>query len=111
MAGFFDLSDPDNAAMLGLASGLLQAGMPQRLPVPTGAAFGSGLAAALNAGLAAQRLQDARGLHKPAAQQPDIPQPASQSTVLQQLAAASAPSYMPMLPPRWLLAGPRYRNL
>lgn len=73
MAGFFDLSDPDNAAMLGLASGLLQAGMPSRLPVPMGAALGSGLAAGLNAGLAAQRLQAARVPQKSASQQA-IPQ-------------------------------------
>jgi hypothetical protein len=59
MAGFFDLSDPDNAALIGLASGLLQAGMPSRLPVPLGAALGQGLATGLDAGLAAQRQRQA----------------------------------------------------
>lgn len=71
MAGFFDLSDPENAALLGLASGLFQAGMPSRLPVPLGAALGHGLAAGLNAGLAAQRSR--------------------QSAALRQIAAAAAP--------------------
>jgi len=94
MPGFFDLSDPDNAAMLGLAAGLLQAGAPQRLPVPTGAALGSGLAAALNAGLAAQRFQ-ARPRRTPAAQQ---------DALLQQLAGgAPAVSYGPLLPSPWRL--------
>lgn len=72
MAGFFDLSDPQNAALLGLASGLLQAGMPSRLPMPLGAVLGHGLAAGLNAGLAAQRSR--------------------QSAALRQIAAAAAPS-------------------
>ena len=54
MAGFFDLSDPDNAALLGMASGLLQAGAPSRLPVPPGAALGRGLQAGIQAGLRAQ---------------------------------------------------------
>lgn len=70
MAGFFDLSDPDNAALLGLASGLLQAGAPSRLPVPLGAALGSGLASGLKAGLAAQRAQSGRLLQQYAAGAP-----------------------------------------
>jgi len=108
MAGFFDLSDPDNAAMLGMAAGLLQAGMPSRLPVPMGAALGQGLAGGLNAGLAAQRLQAARAPQKAAPQQP-TPQPA----VLRQLmAGAPTASYGPVLPWPWLMSGLRqYRGL
>lgn len=53
MPGFFDLSDPDNAALLGMASGLLQAGAPSRLPVPPGVALGRGLQAGIQAGLTA----------------------------------------------------------
>lgn len=64
MAGFFDLSDPQNAALLGLASGLLQAGMPSRLPMPLGAALGRGLAAGLDAGLTAQRLRQSAALRQ-----------------------------------------------
>ncbi len=93
MPGFFDLSDPDNAAMLGLAAGLLQAGAPQRLPMPTGAALGSGLAGALNAGLAAQHLQ-ARPRQTPAAQQ----------ALLQQLVGGvPAVSYGPVRSSPWRL--------
>lgn len=51
MAGFFDLTDPENAALLGLASGFLQAGAPSRLPVPLGVAFARGLQDAVNAQL------------------------------------------------------------
>ena len=47
MPGFFDLSDPNNRALLGLASGLLQAGAPSRLLVPFGVALGNGLQGAL----------------------------------------------------------------
>lgn len=57
MAGFFDLTDPDNAALLGMASGLLQAGAPSRLPMPLGAALGRGLQAGL-AAEAGRRLRD-----------------------------------------------------
>lgn len=67
MAGFFDLSDPENAALLGLASGLLQAGMPSRLPVPLGAVLGRSLATGLDAGLAAQRARQSAALHQLAA--------------------------------------------
>jgi hypothetical protein len=96
MPGFFDLTDPDNAAMLGLAAGLLQAGAPQRLPMPTGAAFGNGLAAALNAGLAAQRLQP-RPREAPAVQQ---------AAALQQLGGGAPPvSYGPLLPYPWPMRG------
>lgn len=49
MAGFFDLTDPDNAALLGIASGLLQAGAPSRLPMPLGVALGRSLQEGLNA--------------------------------------------------------------
>ena len=61
MAGFFDLSDPDNAALLGMASGLLQAGAPSRLPVPLGVALGRSLQAGVQAGQRAEagsRLRD-----------------------------------------------------
>lgn len=61
MAGFFDLSDPDNAALLGMASGLLQAGAPSRLPVPLGVALGLSLQAGVQAGQRAEagnRLRD-----------------------------------------------------
>jgi hypothetical protein len=64
MAGFFDLTDPDNAALLGLASGLLQAGAPSRLPVPLGAALGRGLATGLDAGMAAQHLRQSAALRQ-----------------------------------------------
>jgi hypothetical protein len=107
MAGFFDLSDPDNAAMLGMAAGLLQAGMPSRLPVSMGAALGQGLAAGLNAGLAAQRLHAAYPPQKLAPQKP-APQPA----VLPQLTSGTpAASFGPQLP-WWLTSGvPQYRGL
>jgi len=107
MAGFFDLSDPDNAAMLGLAAGLLQAGAPQRLPMPTGVALGSGLASALNAGLAAQRLQG-RPRQTPAAVQQAVLQ---QGRVPQVTFSAPAPSYGPVLPWRWPFGDPRYMNV
>ena len=107
MAGFFDLSDPDNAAMLGLASGLLQAGMPQRLPVPMGAALGQGLTGGLSAGLAAQRLLAAHSPQKLAPQKT-----APQQPVFPQLAAgAPAASFGPLVPWSWLTSGVRqYRN-
>ncbi len=54
MAGFFDLSDPDNAALLGMASGLLQAGAPSRLPMPLGVALGRSLQAGIQAGQRAE---------------------------------------------------------
>jgi hypothetical protein len=63
MAGFFDLTDPDNAALLGLASGLLQAGAPSRLPVPLGAALGRGLQDAINVELG-RRLAQATALSR-----------------------------------------------
>ena len=56
MAGFFDLTDPENAALLGIASGLLQAGAPSRLPVPFGLALARGVEGGLNAGLGRRRL-------------------------------------------------------
>lgn len=46
MAGFFDLGDPQNAALLAIASRLFQAGAPARLPMP----FGLALARALQTG-------------------------------------------------------------
>ncbi len=96
MAGFFDLSDPDNAAMLGMAVALLQAGAPSRLPVPLGAALGSGLAGGLNAGLAAQRAQAARQGQWPTARQ---------AALRQLTAGAPAVSYGQLLPWQWLPSG------
>ena len=43
MAGFFDLGDPENATLLGIASRLFQAGAPSRLPVPIGLALAHAL--------------------------------------------------------------------
>ncbi len=56
MAGFFDLSDPENAALLRMASGLLQAGAPSPVPIPFGVALGRGLQAAM----AAERIRRLR---------------------------------------------------
>lgn len=69
MPGFFDLTDPDHLTLLGLASGLMQAGAPSRLPVPFGLALGRGLDIGLAAadprlrGAAALRQQFAPGGH------------------------------------------------
>jgi hypothetical protein len=64
MASLFDsFDDPNNAAMLQLASGLLAAGGPSRTPVNLGQAFGSAMPGALQARQAAmdqQRMQQAR---------------------------------------------------
>jgi hypothetical protein len=49
MAGFFDITDPNNRALLGLISGFLRAGAPSRLPVPFGLALGEGAQGLLNA--------------------------------------------------------------
>jgi len=105
MAGFFDLSDPDNAAMLGLAAGLLQAGAPSRLPVPLGAALGSGIASGLKAGLEAQRLQSGRVPQQRAGQQATPQQLAPRQTT------GGAPAPYPMLLPWWVPPGQRFVNV
>lgn len=54
--GFLDaLSDPKVMALLGMAKGLGQAGMPSRMPVPMGAAFGTGASGAMEGVNSAQQ--------------------------------------------------------
>lgn len=61
LGGFF--SDPEQMGLLGLSSGLLQAGGPQRLPIGLGGALAQGLQTGAQAAQQTQALNDQRNLH------------------------------------------------